>query len=354
MSFTTVAPALGAAVAASHVCTKAPRLVEWARAKSAARLPACPSSSSSYCDLCVFSTRLAYHIVCGYPFSTWAELPVLMLNNLASLALVHRTARERSYTAGPYTVRFGQHGACRTSKRYRASFMLPVARDVIVLCAAFCALRQLPRAALCVLHLATMTSRATTLQRARDRANYLRRSTGGALRAAPVLRRWARSAGRVVTTIVQLGADPAVLLTHLLTVLGCSVMLAQGWWYRRASERALTSAPLQVPPGPLSGAARYDYLLSALMWRSLGGLDETESGKSISRAKMQEAFSRLASTNGEISSAKLSLAISAARPGVSEAVKERMLRAADLDSDGVVVFEEYAQIMRTEFENEGH
>lgn len=63
---------------------------------------------------------------------------------------------------------------------------------------------------------------------------------------------------------------------------------------------------------------------------------------------------RLASTNGEISSAKLSLAISAARPGVSEAVKERMLRAADLDSDGVVVFEEYAQIMRTEFENEGH
>lgn len=76
MSFTTVAPALGAAVAASHVCTKAPRLVEWARAKSAARLPACPSSSSSYCDLCVFSTRLALHIVCGYPFSTWAELPV--------------------------------------------------------------------------------------------------------------------------------------------------------------------------------------------------------------------------------------------------------------------------------------
>ena len=166
---------------------------------------------------------------------------VLMLNNLASLALVHRTARERSYTAGPYTVRFGQHGACRTSKRYRASFMLPVARDVIVLCAAFCALRQLPRAALCVLHLATMTSRATTLQRARDRANY--RSTGGALRTAPVLRRWARSAGRVVTTIVQLGADPAVLLTHLLTVLGCSVMLAQGWnrWLIRLLVRQSSS-----------------------------------------------------------------------------------------------------------------
>ena len=110
------------------------------------------------------------------------------------------------------------------------------------------------------------------------------------------------------------------------------------------------TAPLQVPAGPLSGAARYDYLLAALMWRSLGGLDETKSGQRISRAKLQQTFDSLASARGEISIATLSRAISAARPSVSESVKERMIRAADLDSDGVVVFEEYAQIMRTEFE----
>ena len=51
-----------------------------------------------------------------------------MLNSVASLALIHRASRERSYTAGPYTstpytVRYGQQGARSTSKRFRASFI---------------------------------------------------------------------------------------------------------------------------------------------------------------------------------------------------------------------------------------
>lgn len=151
--------------------------------------------------------------------------------------------------------------------------MVPVARDVLILCAAFCTLTQLPRAALYALQLATTPLIALAFLRRRStplaRANYLRRSTGS---VDGLLRRWARSAGRVVTTTVQLGADPAVLLTHLLGVTGCSAMLAQGWWFRRATEKALITAPLPVPPDPLSVQMR---VRSAILEARLGVSDST-------------------------------------------------------------------------------
>ena len=70
--------------------------------------------------------------------------------------------------------------------------MVPVARDVLILCAAFCTLTQLPRAALYALQLATTPLIALAFLRRRStplaRANYLRRSTGS---VDGLLRRWA-------------------------------------------------------------------------------------------------------------------------------------------------------------------
>ena len=122
-------------------------------------------------------------------------------------------------------------------------------------------LSSLPRPLLRWLNLSTAPLLAASYTR-QALAAYRSRSTGE-LTARAVPRRLARSLVRLITTAAQLGGDAAVLALHVIGALGCSTLLAQLSYYRHSTRRA--TRPVAVPPVPLSGGERYDYLLAALM-----------------------------------------------------------------------------------------
>ena len=70
--------------------------------------------------------------------------------------------------------------------------------------------------------------------------------------------------------------------------------------------------------------------------------------------RLRAAFSRAdLDSDGFISLDELKRSLRTARPGLSNAAVTRMLRAADLDGDNKVGFEEYVQIMTTELPSSG-
>lgn len=312
-----LAPALGIAICTQHACTKLPRLAKLATAESGT----IPSVGGSYGDACVYATRAAYHLRSGYPLSTWAELPLLMLFNTGCIVL--------------------SSGRSSTQRWLR---------DIATCAVLAVALWRVPFPVLQCFTVGTAPLLAGSYL-SRARANYRLRSTGD-MQARAVLRRLARSLVRVYTSAAQLGGDASVLVIHGLGAIGCSVLLAQLCWYRRPTERA--TRPVAVPPGPLSGGAKYDYLLAALMWRSLGGFSPETPARRITRRQLRAAFARAdRDSDGAISLNELSRSLRRVRPGFSDAAVARMLRVADLDGDGQVSFDEYAQIMTTELPGSG-
>jgi len=321
---TSLAPAVGAVVAVQHVCTKLPKLRKLAAAPTTSNA-ASRSPAAAYGNVAVYATRVAYHCRSGYPLTAWLELPLLIVYNSACIAVLRRQR--------------GDSSDGRSGSR--------LARDLAATAALWLVLARLPLPLLRWLNLGAAPLLAASYYR-QALAVYRSRSTGE-LRSRAVLRRLARSLARAFTTTAQLGGDTAVLLHHVLGAIGCSTLLAQLSYYRHSTRRA--TRPLAVPPVPLSGGDRYDYLLAALMWRSLGGFGPEQAPRRISRRKMRAAFQRLdADGDGIVALAELRASLLAARPELDDATAARMLRAADLDGDGLVRFEEFAQIMSVDFE----
>ena len=340
-------PAIGAAVTVAHALTKAPRMAKLYTSTTRVAMPA----STWYGDFGIYAVRLAYHIRSSYPFSAWCDLTLLVMFHAAGVALVHR----QLLPPAP-----GISNAGSGSKSAERPWV-GITRSLCG-CAVICwGLLQLPLTILRWLNLFTLPLLVASYT-GQVLANSRSESTGG-LTAGSVLRRWSRSVARVITTLVQLGGDSTLLAVHLLSTIGCSTLLMQLWWFRGSSETRAASndAPTAVAAGVAAASAAptsYDYMLAALMWRSLGGFEDDarrdQPPLKLSRKNLRAAFEHVdADGDGEISRDELADAILSSRPDVSEGILVKMLDEADNNRNGCVDFDEYVEIMELTFSSSG-
>ena len=365
------APILGGVVAADAVANgakAAPRLWTAGRTRNVAGVQA----ASCYGDAVVYLTKVVYHVRRGYPLSSFLEFPLLLAQNAAFIGLLHilgEAGLVRGWLppAGPQ-----ERGSRRT---------LCVVADVAIIGALVGALFRLPTRVLPLLGGLTVPLLFSSYV-ARLRRNMVRRSTYQ-LALIPVIQRAVCSCIRVATTFSQLGGDPVVLVSHVITAAGCAGLAAQIWWYghaqaqgqqlpgtaaasiaiaarkrRRTQLQQQKEQQLEQPPPPQQQrqqrrrgrVPRPVPLGIALMWRSLGGFgsDAFAYGEMPSSAALRTAFRAIdIDGSGQISGAELLAAIKRGfgdSRELEESVREMMLMA-DVDGDGFIDFQEFCNVL---------
>ena len=304
--------------------------------------------ATCYGNFATYATRLAYHVRSAYPVSAWLDVLVLTLFYMGSIAVVHREL----LPPAP-----GVSSGSSSSDAREPPWIGPT-RSVLGCGLLFWMLLQAPVEALRLLNLCTLPLLVASY--ATQAILNIRNRSTKSLKTQTVLRRWSRSLARVFTTVAQLGGDLTLLAVHLSSTIGCSVLLLQLWWYGRAANAADVRSPAATTAVDAAAAApggatslSYDYLLAALMWRSLGGFEEEaraeQRAKRPSRENLRAAFARVdTNRTGMIGREELKEAVLRTRPDVPEAVLSKMFTAADQDRDGKVSFDEYLQIMEAD------
>jgi len=325
--------AMGCIMVAGSAFKGAPQIARILQARSSRGL----APAALYGDGLVYASKVAYHARQGYPLSAWGELLLLLAQNVACIGLMHAF---RPGESGVQRWRRGLSDAAGFATIWWSLARLPG--------------RFLPlvSAATAPLLLASYGAQAVT--------NWRRRSTGE-LAALTVLLRWAGSLLRVGTTLTQLSGDVAVLINHLIGVAGCTVLLAQLWWWRPRAPAATSGTPPEGlpsaealarapwPPSPGLRVASTKAAAAALAWESLGGFG----GGGQSERSLRAAFEALdRDGSGAISLDELEAAIRSAGEGeggvegeVEGEVARGMLAFADEDGNGTIDFAEYRQIM---------
>lgn len=291
-------------------------------------------AKGAFGDALVYMSRTAYHLRRGYSLATWSELPVLLLQSLSWVMLRRRFSGQPRRLAG-----------------------VLAGLDLGVLAAVAFGLSRLPERLLPALCLWTAPLAAASYSRQIFR--QWTRGSAASLPIAPVLFRWLASFVRVATTAAFLGGDRAVLVPHAIGLVGCSVLLSQLIWYDGLGPvRRKTRAQLYLQLFSTSTASPEPPDSSWLGWLSLGGFgDETHLGPR--EWELRKAFDAIdTDADGYISRDDLARAMIAAAGDderadeagflTSAATRERqiadMITSADKDDNGVIDFDEYAQI----------
>ena len=223
-----------------------------------------------------------------------------------------------------------------------------VARDLAVLCAFVTLFACLPARLLPLL--SAFTAPLLVVSYASQCATNARRRSTGQLSPGTVLLRLFGSLTRFTTTITQLGGELPVLVNHAIGCGGCTTLLAQIWWFRRAR------APEPAPSGgagtvattlALGGSRAMSFRSATLMWRSLGGFDADEK-KRPSPAQMRAAFDALdADGSGTITLENVAELLAASNPGrVSVENAQQLIAYADVDGSGSIDFDEFCRMIR--------
>ena len=243
-----------------------PQIVESVRD----RVP--PPARFHFGDALVYLSRITYHARMGFPVAMWSELVLLLVQNMACLALRYRYVDSKSSAPLKSLARLARDCGCLTVAGL-AMLRLP-ARWMPLLC-----LWTVPLALFCYGQQA------------------MRMAARGAIAPAPtstsVLLRWITSSVRVCTTVVFLGADLPVLANHLVGLCGTSVLLFQFQWYagigvsRSATRKALYAELFGKQPLQPAGATSWP--MRTLAWDSLGGFDGDSNGEDAIDGKARYA-----------------------------------------------------------------
>ena len=305
-----------------------------------------PPPATNVGDSLVYLSRIVYHLRMGYAISMWNELLLLLGQNVASTALLHRFCDKRRPTA-----------------------LLCLARDLGLLLLAAVAMARIPTKWLPLLCLWTVPLALVSYGK-----QALQVAARGCIAPGPatsaVLLRWISSLVRVGTTTIFLAGDKAVMANHLLGLGGCTLLLGQMQWYaglgpsRLATRKALYSQ-LFGKQRTLPDRSRLSKLPD-FNWSSIGpfGFDDQPQAQGdseladlntyptalFSEGTLRKAFAALdTDEDGVIATDDLVDAIKQATEASGTACNVEMVSAmiklGDTNNDGVIDFEEYRRII---------
>ena len=295
-----------------------------------------PAARLNQGDSLVYLSRIIYHLRMGYAVSMWNELLLLLVQDVACLALRHTFGGSR-----------------------RA--LLKIARDLGCLTIAALVMSRLPSRLLPLLCLWTVPLALFSYGQQAAQTAAQGFIPPAAASFSVVLLRWVASSVRLCTTTLFLGADPAVLANHLVGLCGTTVLLCQMQWYtglgpsRLATRKVLYSQFVGTGSTPSRGG-------TFLTWHSLGGFTDAEldgqlTGAGRSEAEMAEWRAALFSEpvlrkafaaidqdgDGYVSLSDLATAITQAMEADGSTVNAEMVRAmvsrGDTNSDGRIDFD---------------
>jgi len=271
-----------------------------------------------YGDSLVFCTKSVYHLRRGHPITAWGELLIIFAQNVVISGLIHKL-------------------------RVPPSGRLPVIRDIFALLAFIFCLSRVPNRLLPLLSAFTAPLLIVSYT-AQLWTNTRRRSTGQ-LSPGTVMLRLFGSTVRFITTITQLGGELPVLVNHAIGLGGCSLLLAQIWWYSADGPGSKTAEPEPLIPSPARPVAPASLYSATLLWRSLGGFG-TDEQRRPSKAQLRAAFDALDSDgDGTLTVEEVAAGLAVSNPAVSLKGVQRMVDYADADNNGMIDFEEFSRVI---------
>jgi hypothetical protein len=326
-----------------------PQITRILRARSVQGL----SLSAFYGDCLVFMTKSVYHARRGYPISAWAELLLLMGQQVLCITLYHMFG-----DAGLLRPVIDTQWLRRRGGKFRR-FVLWLSDAAVLVFVACMLLHVLPFRFLPLMNLAIAP--LIICSYAAQVVTNVRRKSTGQLAVLTVLMRWVFSLVRVCTTITQLGGDLIVLANHALGALGCSILLFQIWRYGCTDDAEVcVTWPWQKQKDSGSTIWRFQNYVDILMWQGLGGfrtdiiLTESSEGPP-SQEEKRSAFEKIDKDgDGKITREELVTAVKSTGQDDSdtaEQIAERMIEKADKNGDGSVNFDEYCDVLDCEPES---
>ena len=286
-------------------------------------------------DTMVYMSRLIYHLRRGYTVATWLELPLLLLQSIGWIMLRRRFAGEGRATA-----------------RRRVSL------DIGLLAAFAASTTLIPSHVLPALCLWTIP--LAIISYMGQAKKIIQSGAAAPLPLSAVVLRWTSCLVRVFSTAYLLAGDAAVMASHAVGLVGCSLLLWVDIYHnyargpvRMATRRALYS-------GLLSGASNRSEppdRSGLQMWLSLGGFGDCPPAL-LPEATLHKAFDAIdADGNGSISREELQVAIiegtvldertrkSVALDSGTALVISQMIAMADMDGDGKISFADYQSMI---------